>query len=144
MERMAAYCHLWRLKPSITKTVSSIFHLQNISAARELRVHIEGKLLRMIQIRYLGITLDRTLSYLHHLTKIAGNLQSRNNLAGSTWGANANTVRSFALALCYSVAEYCTALRMWVLSMLNCIPPCALYLGPFGQPLYHGCQFSPT
>ena len=28
-------------------------------------------------------------------------------LAGSSWGANANTLRSFALALCYSVAEYC-------------------------------------
>ena len=55
----------------------------------------------------------RTLSYWHNLTKIAGKLQSRNNLlmklAGSTstWGANANTLRSSALALCYSVAEYC-------------------------------------
>ena len=28
-------------------------------------------------------------------------------LAGSSWGANANTLRSSALALCYSVAEYC-------------------------------------
>ena len=29
-------------------------------------------------------------------------------LAGSTWGASANTLRSSALALCYSAAEYCT------------------------------------
>jgi len=28
-------------------------------------------------------------------------------LAGSSWGANANTLRSSALVLCYSVAEYC-------------------------------------
>jgi len=28
-------------------------------------------------------------------------------LAGSSWGANANTLRLSALALCYSVAEYC-------------------------------------
>jgi len=28
-------------------------------------------------------------------------------LVGSSWGANANTLRSSALALCYSVAEYC-------------------------------------
>ena len=60
---------------------------------------------------YLGVTLDRTLSYRQHLTKTAGKLQSRNNLliklAGSSWGANANTLRSSALALCYSVAEYC-------------------------------------
>ena len=60
---------------------------------------------------YLGVTLDRTLSYRQHLTNTAGKLQSRNNLlmklAGSSWGANANTLRSSALALCYSVAEYC-------------------------------------
>ena len=60
---------------------------------------------------YLGVTLDRTLSYRQHLTKIARKLQSRNNLpmklAGSSWGANANIVRSSVLALCYSVAEYC-------------------------------------
>jgi len=28
-------------------------------------------------------------------------------LAGSTWGASANTLQSSALALCYSAAEYC-------------------------------------
>jgi len=28
-------------------------------------------------------------------------------LPGSSWGANDNTLRSSALALCYSVAEYC-------------------------------------
>ena len=52
-------------------------------------------------------------SYWHQLTKTAGKLQSRNNhlmkLAGSSWGANANTLWSSVLAVCfcYSVAEYC-------------------------------------
>ena len=32
-------------------------------------------------------------------------------LAVSSWGANANTLRSSALAVCYSVAEYCC--RVW-------------------------------
>jgi len=58
----------------------------------------------------LGVTLDRTLSYRVHLTKTTGKLTNRNNLlmklAGSTWGASANTLRSSALALCYSAAEY--------------------------------------
>ena len=58
---------------------------------------------------YLGVTLDRTLSYREHLTKTAGKLKNRNNLlmklAGSTWGASANTLRSSALALCYSAAQ---------------------------------------
>src|SRR3978361_957191 len=38
-------------------------------------------------------------------------LKTRNNiiykLAGTTWGANANTLRTSALALVYSTAEYC-------------------------------------
>jgi len=42
---------------------------------------------------------------------VQGKLKNRNNLliklAGSTWGASANTLRSSALALCYSAAEYC-------------------------------------
>ena len=58
---------------------------------------------------YLRVTLDRTLSYREHMTKTAGKLKNRNNLlmklAGSAWGASANTVRSSALALCYSTAE---------------------------------------
>jgi len=63
---------------------------------------------------YLGVTLDHTPSYREHLTKTAGKLKNRNNLlmklAGSTWGASANTLHSLwssALALCYSAAEYC-------------------------------------
>jgi len=45
------------------------------------------------------------------LTKVVNKVKSRNNLltklACSSWGANANTLRSSALALCYSVAMYC-------------------------------------
>jgi len=57
------------------------------------------------------LTLDCMLSYRKHLPKTVGKLKNRNNLlmklAGSTWGASANTLRSSALALCYSAAEYC-------------------------------------
>jgi len=53
----------------------------------------------------------KTVFLTNHLTKTAGKLKNRNNLlmklAGSTWGASANTLRSSALTLCYSAAEYC-------------------------------------
>ena len=112
MARMAQYCHRWRLKPSITKTVSSVFHLHNASASRELTVTLNGARLKHDpKPVYLGVTLDRTLSYKEHLEKTASKLKTRNNLlmklVGTTWGANANTLRSSALALCYSVGEYC-------------------------------------
>ena len=109
---MAEYCRRWRLKPSATKTVTSVFHLHNASASRELSVSMDGQLLRHEQLPvYLGVTLDRTLSYRQHLQKTAAKVRSRNNLlsklAGSSWGADAATLRTSAIALCYSVAEYC-------------------------------------
>ena len=58
--------------------------------------------------KYLCVTLDRTLSYKTHNTKMK--VASRNNLlnklANSRWGTNARTIRTTALALCYSTAEY--------------------------------------
>jgi len=59
-----------------------------------------------------------TLSYREHLSHSAAKLKSRNNLiaklAGTSWCASASTIRTSALALCYSVAEYCC--RVWARS----------------------------
>jgi hypothetical protein len=112
MARMSQYCHRWRLKPSATKTVSSVFHLHNATANRELKIELDGQPLKHDPHPvYLGVTLDRTLSYKEHLKKTAGKLKTRNNLfsklAGTSWGADAATMRTSAIALCYSVAEYC-------------------------------------
>ena len=102
MARMSHFCRQWRLKPSASKTISSVFHLHNASATRELSVYLDGQR----HPTCFGVTLDRTRTYREHLTKTAGKLKNRNNLlmklAGSTWGASANTLRSSALAVCYS------------------------------------------
>ena len=59
---------------------------------------------------YLGVKLDRQLTYKEHLKSIRAKVSSRNNLlrrlAGSKWGACATTLRTSALALVYSAAEY--------------------------------------
>jgi len=112
MARMLHFCRQWRLKPSASKIISSVFHLHNTSATRELSVYLDGQHLRHeCHPTYIGVTLDRTLSYRDHLMKTAGKLKNRNNLlmklAGSTSGASANTLRSSALVLCYSAADYC-------------------------------------
>ncbi|XP_030765028.1 uncharacterized protein LOC115889220 [Sitophilus oryzae] len=50
------------------------------------------------------------LSFKHHVEKTRANISTRNNLlaklASSTWEANPHTLRTTALALSYSVAEY--------------------------------------
>ena len=59
---------------------------------------------------YLGVTLDRMLSYKAHIEKTKKKVGTRNNiirkLRNSKWGANPTTLRSSALALCYSAGEY--------------------------------------
>ena len=59
---------------------------------------------------YLGVTLDRTLSYSTHIAKVKAKTAARNNvlrkLANSKWGTHPSTIKTTALALCYSTAEY--------------------------------------
>jgi hypothetical protein len=60
--------------------------------------------------RYLGVTLDRTLTFKSHLEKSAEKVSSWVNLvrklAGTKWWSNAQTLRTASLALVYSLAEY--------------------------------------
>ena len=112
LAHLAKYCRLWHLNPSMSKTVTSVFHLHNNRSRREPNVHTNSQHLKhdLYQV-YLGVTLERTLSYREHLSRSAAKLKSRNNLiaklAGTSWGASASTLCTSALALCYSVAEYC-------------------------------------
>jgi hypothetical protein len=109
---LGKYFHNWRLQPSLSKTEVACFHLNNRMANRELNVNFGNKLLHHNRYpKYLGVTLDRTLSFKQHLTKTASKLKTRNNiiqkLCGTSWGSSATTLRCSALGLVYSAAEYC-------------------------------------
>ena len=60
---------------------------------------------------YLGVKLDRSLTYRPHLEALRKKLCARvsllRRLAGVGWGASAKTLRTAALSLVYSTAEYC-------------------------------------
>ena len=99
------------LKPNPAKTQVSAFHLNNREAHKKININWNGeKLQHTPNPVYLGITLNRTLSYKVHIIKIKAKINARNNiickLANSRWGANPSTLRTSALGLCYSVAEY--------------------------------------
>ena len=59
---------------------------------------------------YLGVTLDRTLSFKQHALNTKAKVNTRNNLlrklTNSRWGAHPPTVRTSALALCFSTTEF--------------------------------------
>ena len=100
------------LKLSHTKTVTATFHLNNREAKRELKVYNNGRLLPFCPTPiYLGVKLDRLLTFRHHLVALRKKLSTRvtllRRLVGSGWGAGDKTLCIVTLSLVYSAAEYC-------------------------------------
>ena len=62
---------------------------------------------------YFGLKLDWSLTFHHHLEALRKKLSTRvtllRRLAGSGWGAGAKTLRTAALSLVHSTAEYCAS-----------------------------------
>ena len=117
LEELTHYYRSKSLRANPGKTQVTAFHLRNKEANRPLKVEWNRtKLENTPHQKYLGVTLDRTLSYKEHNTKIK--VATRNNLirklSNSKWGANASTIRTTTMALCYSVAEY--AAPVWARS----------------------------
>ena len=109
---LSAYLQTWRLKLSHTKMVTTAFHLNNREARHELKVYNNGRLLPFCPTpTYLGVKLDRPLTFRHHLVALCKKLSScitlLRRLVGSGWGAGAKTLRIATLSLVYSTAEYC-------------------------------------
>ena len=110
---MNDYLAYWHLRLSTAKTTVTSFHLNNSLAKVELQVSCQGKPVKHENYpRYLGVTLDRSLTYCEHLKRASGKIKSRNSiiqkLAGTSWGSNPSTLRTASLALVYSSAEYCS------------------------------------
>ena len=117
LSELSDYYHANRLKANPGKTVSCMFHLNNLQDAHALELQWNSvKIEHDAGPKYLGVTLDRTLSFKQHCEIFAGKIQSGNNLlsklANSRWGANPHEMRTTALAMCYSVAEY--ACPVWL------------------------------
>ena len=108
---MSIYYSSNHLKPNAAKTRICCFHLRNRDAKCKLDVTWNGlELDHYPKHTYLGVTLDRTLSFKQHALTIKAKVNTRNNLlrklTNSRWGAHPATVRTTALALCFSTAEY--------------------------------------
>ena len=92
--------------------MTAAFHLNIREAKRELKVYNNGRLLPFCPTpTYLGVKLDRSLTFRHHLVALRKKLFSRftllRRLVGSGWGAGAKTLRIATLSLVHSTAEYC-------------------------------------
>ena len=112
MSTLSGYLQTWRLKLSHTKTMTAAFHLNNRETKRKLKVYNNNRLLPFCPTpTYLGVKLDRLLTFRHHLVALRKKLSSRvtllRRLVGSEWGAGAKTLRIVILSQVYSTAECC-------------------------------------
>jgi hypothetical protein len=111
LQSMLVYYLKNHLKPNIDKTQTCAFHLRNRQAKRKLKIIWQGKELEHTTFpKYLGVTLDRSLTFKQHCENTRQKINARNSLirrlTGSTWGANPHTLRVSALSLCFSVGEF--------------------------------------
>ena len=111
LDSIGDYYEKNHLRANPDKTQTCVFHLRNRKANRQLNISWCGKKLEHTPSPiYLGVTLDRTLSYSTHITVVKAKTAARNNvlrkLANSKWGTHPSTIKTTALALCYSTAEY--------------------------------------
>ena len=74
MTTLSAYLQTWRLKLSHAKTLMAAFRLYNREAKRGLKVNNNGKILPFCPVlTYLGVKLDRALTYRHHFEALRKN-----------------------------------------------------------------------
>ena len=111
LDGLSEYYTTNQLRANPTKTQVSLFHLRNRECGKQLNISWNGVNLTHCNLPvYVGVTLDRTLSYKAHIEKTKKKVGTRNNiirkLRTSKWGAPPTTLRLSALALCYSAAEY--------------------------------------
>ena len=76
---MGKYYEKWSLNGNPDKTQVSSFHLNNHMARHKLNITWYDKLLdNHPNPVYLGVTLDRTLSFSKHIEKLKGKTSPRN------------------------------------------------------------------
>ena len=136
MATVDEYILTWKLKFSTTKTVSAVFHLNNKKPKRELKVNFNNETLPFCsEPKYLGITLDRSLTYCRQLESLRIKPTSRiallRRLASSDWGAGATTLRTTTLALVHSTAEFCAP--VWCHNAHTCLVDPARHQRPLAN-----------
>ncbi len=113
LSSLSVYYNKWHIKVNPTKTQVFSFHLNNQQANRKPKITWENKELENHSYPvYLGVTLDRTLSFKEHVNERMKKVATGNNLltkiSSTKWGADAKTLYTIGPGI---VLLHCRILR---------------------------------
>jgi Reverse transcriptase (RNA-dependent DNA polymerase) len=81
LERLNGYFCRWTLQPNPAKTDTCVFHLSSHDANRMLNINFADTQIQHVDHpKYLGVTLDRSLTSNTHLTKKGQKVAARVNI----------------------------------------------------------------
>jgi hypothetical protein len=81
LDKLDEFFRRWRLQPNPSTTESCVFDLNTHEANRQLDMRFTGTEIQHVEhSKYLGVTLDRTLTYKAHLTKTSKKVSARINI----------------------------------------------------------------
>ena len=111
MLTITTYCNLWKLRLNTKKTVYSIFSRSNKKAQSKLQLKMNDEpIMKEDNPQYLGVKLDRQLSFKEHIEdlkeKVCKRLSLLKRLASTTWGADKLTLRQLYLGYVRSAMDY--------------------------------------
>ena len=111
LDSIAVWAEKWKMTVSLEKTVSTIFSLDPAETRREANLSLSNqRILHNPTPTFLGVTLDRTLTFNTHVKTVKGPMKARNNvlraISGTTWGCAASHLRSAYMAFSRACADY--------------------------------------
>ena len=110
LNQISRWCSRWGLQISPAKSATLIFsHRTKLQPATPLNV--QGENIPLVQTyKFLGITLDCTLSFKHHILDIKKRCSRRLNIlkciAGRDWGADRSTLLRLYTSLIRPILDY--------------------------------------
>ena len=113
LDHVQSWCARWGLEISTTKSATVIFSRQRKHVTPASPLNIGGDRIPLVpSFKYLGITLDRRLSFSEHILDLRQRASRRLNIikciAGRDWGADRHTLMKLYRSLIRSMFDYCS------------------------------------
>ena len=112
LNSIASFCTEWGFTLSTEKSATIAF-TRSPAATINTRLFLNGQMIEEVKdFKFLGVHLDRNLTFAKHLKNIKNKCAKRTNilraLAGTDWGGDRKTILQLYTAIIRPIIEYCS------------------------------------